>query len=60
MSGDPSCTYCGGAGLVSGNADDVDLVIECVCAGGIEEAVWWLLGLEGPPADEPRIVGARE
>lgn len=39
----PSCPYCNGAGEVSGNMDDVNFTFQCVCSGGNEEAVRWLL-----------------
>jgi hypothetical protein len=51
---DLSCPYCGGAGEVSGTVGDVEFKFQCVCAGGSEESVRWLLGLpDEPPADEP-------
>lgn len=51
---DPNCPYCGGTGEVYGTVDDVEFRFKCVCDGGSEEAVKWLLGLpEQPPADEP-------
>jgi hypothetical protein len=45
MPSDPNCPYCNGAGVVSGQVDDVHFVFECPCSGGIEESVQWLLGL---------------
>jgi hypothetical protein len=53
----PSCPYCGGSGEVSGTVDDIEFKFQCVCSGGSEEAVKWLLGLdEEPPADEPFFI----
>jgi hypothetical protein len=50
--GAPGCPHCGGAGEVSGNIDDVQVILTCSCAGGSGEAVRWLLGLEDqPPGD---------
>jgi hypothetical protein len=50
----PACPYCGGTGEVTGTVDDVEFKFQCVCAGGSEESVRWLLGLpDEPPADEP-------
>jgi hypothetical protein len=52
MPSDPNCPYCNGAGVVSGQVDDVQFDFECPCSGGSEESVRWLLGLdEKQPAD---------
>jgi hypothetical protein len=57
MSNDPSCRYCGGVGQVSGLIGDMEFTFQCVCTGGTEEPVRWLLGLEVEPvADEPKII----
>jgi hypothetical protein len=49
-----NCPFCGGEGVVCANADDVDFEFDCVCAGGSEEAVRWLLGK--PPQGEDRPI----
>ncbi len=38
------CLWCEGSGEVSGAVDDVEFVFECICVGGNEEAIRWLLG----------------
>jgi hypothetical protein len=45
---DRPCRYCGGAGEVYGVVVDVELYFRCVCSGGSEEAVRWLLGPDVP------------
>ncbi len=46
------CRYCGGAGEVYGVVGGVEFYFQCVCSGGSEEAVRWLLGpdVPAPPA----------
>ena len=57
MTVDPNCPYCSGNGEVHGTVGDVEFNFQCVCAGGSEESVRWLLGLpDEPPADDPLIV----
>jgi hypothetical protein len=47
------CSYCDGAGEVSGMVDDIEFTFQCPCSGGNEEAVRWLLGRDvEPPPDE--------
>jgi hypothetical protein len=46
----PNCPYCCGTGKVSGNVADVEFIFECVCVGGSEESVRWLLG----PLEQPK------
>ena len=47
-----NCPYCDGFGVVCGNADDVSLEFQCVCQGGQEAAVRWLLGCQPSPGEE--------
>ncbi len=57
MSTDQRCQYCGGTGKVRGYVDDVEFIVDCVCLGGDEVSVSWLLGLdEKPPPNEPLII----
>jgi hypothetical protein len=42
------CPYCGGTGKVANTVDDLEFEFDCTCAGGNEEAICWLLGLEWP------------
>jgi hypothetical protein len=51
------CPYCGGCGQVWGVVDDVELIFRCLCRGGSEEAVRWLLGDDWkPPPCEDWII----
>ncbi len=63
MPADPHCPYCRGSGEVAGAVDDVRFVFDCICSGGSEECVRWLLGSNtkpplamtgGPPNRPPR------
>ncbi len=51
---DRRCRYCVGAGEVSGAVDDIQFTFQCLCTGGSEEAVRWLLGpnVSAPPGDD--------
>jgi hypothetical protein len=42
------CPYCGGTAEIRGANDDVEFLVACTCAGGSEETVRWLLGLNEP------------
>jgi hypothetical protein len=53
---DPKCPYCGGSGEVSGVLDDVELRIVCVCSGGDEESVRWLLQLDDDAPPGPGFI----
>jgi hypothetical protein len=38
------CSFCNGTGVARGNAGDIDFEFRCVCKGGKEDSVRWLLG----------------
>jgi hypothetical protein len=50
-----SCPYCKGTGVVEGVVDDIAFEFPCVCQGGEEEAIRWLLGIPPPLGDDYRI-----
>ena len=47
------CPYCSGKGEVSGVVGDVEFIFKCVCSGGDETPVRWLLGLDVKTPPEP-------